>query len=185
RPSQALGFAVRTRFWDSASGANQSRGEPCERGSGPRRTRSHFSLVANLRRGSVSRSPQGAIRGGFAVSPRNSGRFARCACEDGALARARRERRASSMSAAWDSSPALSPVPRGERSRDAFNCVPGDQQSAPLINSFAAVRAVELLIIGATAREERRTNPSQRSRSAHERGRPSLPHGLVAVRTMI
>ena len=40
------------------------------------------------------------------------------------------------MSAAWDSSPALSPVPWGERSREAFNCVPGDQQSAPLINSF-------------------------------------------------
>jgi hypothetical protein len=40
------------------------------------------------------------------------------------------------MSAAWDSSPALSPVPWGERSREAFNCVPGDQQSAPLVNSF-------------------------------------------------
>ena len=101
-----------------------------------RRTRSHFSLVANRRRGSVNRSPQGAIRGGFAVSPQNSERFARCACCCGALAAARRERRASSMSAAWDSSPALSPVPWGERSREAFNCVPGDQQSAPLINSF-------------------------------------------------
>jgi len=42
------------------------------------------------------------------------------------------------MSAAWDSSPALSPVPWGERSREAFNCVPGDQQSAPLVNSFGA-----------------------------------------------
>lgn len=102
------------------------------------RSRSHFSLVANKGRGSVNRSPQGAIRGGFAVSPQNSGRFARCACCDGALARARRERRASSMSAAWDSSPALSPVPWGERSREAFNCVPGDQQSAPLVNSFGA-----------------------------------------------
>jgi hypothetical protein len=99
---------------------------------------SHFSLVANQRRGSVNRSPQGAIRGGFAVSPQNSGRFARCACCGGALARARRERRASSMSAAWDSSPALSPVPWGERSREAFNSVPGDQQSAPLVNSFGA-----------------------------------------------
>jgi hypothetical protein len=98
--------------------------------------RSHFSLVANQRRGSVNRSPQGAIRGGFAVSPQNSGRFARCACGGGALAGARRERRASAMSAAWDSFPALSPVPWGERSREAFNCVPGDQQSAPLINSF-------------------------------------------------
>ncbi len=100
--------------------------------------RSHFSLVANKGRGSVNRSPQGAIRGGFAVSPQNSGRLARCACLSGALARARRERRASSMSAAWDSSPALSPVPWGERSREAFNCVPGDQQSAPLVNSFGA-----------------------------------------------
>ena len=35
--------------------------------------RSHFSLVANKGRGSVNRSPQGAIRGGFAVSPQNSG----------------------------------------------------------------------------------------------------------------
>lgn len=93
---------------------------------------SHFSLVANRRRGSVNRSPQGAIRGGFAVSPQNSVRFARCACLSGALARARRERRASSMSAAWDSSPALCPVPWGERSREAFNSVPGDQQSAPV-----------------------------------------------------
>ena len=54
--------------------------------------RSHFSLVANQRRGSVNRSPQGAIRGGFAVSPRKSERFARCACGGGALATARRER---------------------------------------------------------------------------------------------
>lgn len=87
--------------------------------------RSHFSLVANRRRGSVNRSPQGAIRGGFAVSPQNSEPFARCACRDGALAGARRERRASAMSAAWDSSPALSPVPWGERNGEAFNCVPG------------------------------------------------------------
>ena len=100
------------------------------------RSRSHFSLVANRRRGSVNRSPQGAIRGGFAVSPQNSEPFARCACRDGALAGARRERRASAMSAAWDSSPALSPVPWGERNGEAFNCVPGDQQSAPLVNSF-------------------------------------------------
>ncbi len=87
--------------------------------------RSHFYLVANRRRGSVNRSPQGAIRGGFAVSPQKSERFARGACLSGALARARRERRASSMSAAWDSSPALSPVPWGERNGEAFNCVPG------------------------------------------------------------
>jgi hypothetical protein len=40
------------------------------------------------------------------------------------------------MSAAWDSSSALSPVPWGERNGEAFNCVPGDQQSAPLVNSF-------------------------------------------------
>jgi hypothetical protein len=40
------------------------------------------------------------------------------------------------MRAAWDNSPALSPVPWGERSREAFNCVSGDQQSAPLVNSF-------------------------------------------------
>lgn len=76
------------------------------------------------------------------------------------------------MSAAWDSSPALSPVPWGERSREAFNCVPGDQQSAPLINSFAAVRAVELLIIGATAREEQHHAPTlgPREPSARRRG---------------
>lgn len=104
---------------------------------------SHFSLVANLRRGSVNRSPQGAIRGGFAVSPQNSGRFARCPCCSAALARARRERRVRSMSAAWDSSPALSPVPWGERSREAFNCVPGDQQSAPLVNSFGVCEGGE------------------------------------------
>ncbi len=104
---------------------------------------SHFSLVANQRRGSVNRSPQGAIRGGFAVSPQNSGRFARCACCGVALARARRERRASAMRAAWDGSPALSPVPWGERSREAFNCVPGDQQSAPLVNSFSVCERAE------------------------------------------
>ena len=97
---------------------------------------SHFSLVANQGRGSVNRSPQGAIRGGFAVSPQNSERFARSTSCDSAPPSARRERRASAMSAAWDSSPALSPVPWGERSREAFNCAPGDQQSAPLINSF-------------------------------------------------
>ena len=121
---------------DGASGANPSRREHCERVGERLPMRSHFSLVANQRRGSVNRSPQGAIRGGFAVSPQNSERFARCACCDAALARARGERRASAMSAAWDSSPALSPVPWGERSREAFNCVPGDQQSAPLVNSF-------------------------------------------------
>jgi len=104
---------------------------------------SHFSLVANVRRESVNRSPQGAIRGGFAVSPQNSERFARCACCCGALAAARRERRASSMGAAWDSSPALSPVPWGERSQEAFNCVPGDQQSAPLVNSFGVCDEAE------------------------------------------
>ncbi len=87
--------------------------------------RSHFSLVANKGRGSVNRSPQGAIRGGFAVSPQKSERFARCARRGGALARPRRERRASTMNAAWNSSPALSPVPWGERSREAFNSVPG------------------------------------------------------------
>ncbi len=61
------------------------------------------------------------------------------------------------MSAAWDSSPALSPVPWGEKSREALNCVPGDQQSAPLINSSASATGPSLLIIGAKAREERRT----------------------------
>lgn len=105
--------------------ATPSRREPREGVRKPRRMRSHFSLVANRRRGSVNRSPQGAIRGGFAVSPQNSEPFARCACRDGALAGARRERRASAMSAAWDSSPALSPVPWGERNGEAFNCVPG------------------------------------------------------------
>jgi hypothetical protein len=107
------------------------------------RARSHFSLVANKGRGSVNRSPQGAIRGGFSVSPQNSERFARCACRDGALAAARRERRASAMSAASDRSPALSPVPWGERSREAFNCVPGDQQSAPMINSLGIGNGAE------------------------------------------
>jgi hypothetical protein len=47
------------------------------------------------------------------------------------------------MSAAWDSFPALSPVPWGERSREAFNCVPGDQQSAPLVNSFGVCDGAE------------------------------------------
>jgi hypothetical protein len=47
------------------------------------------------------------------------------------------------MSAAWDSSPALSPVPWGERSREAFNCVPGDQHSAPLVNSFGVCDGAE------------------------------------------
>ena len=146
----------RSHFQDGASEANQSRRERCELVGEGLQMRSHFSLVANKGRGSVNRSPQGAIRGGFAVSPQNSGRFARCACCGAALARARRERRASSMSAAWDSSPALSPVPRGERSREAFNCVPGDQHSAPLVNSFGVRVGPSLLIIGATAREEQR-----------------------------
>lgn len=47
------------------------------------------------------------------------------------------------MSAAWDSAPALSPVPWGERSREAFNCVPADQQSAPLVNSFGVCEGGE------------------------------------------
>ncbi len=128
--------------------------------------RSPFSLIANQRRGSVNRSPQGAIRGGFAVSPQNSGRFARCTCSGAALARARRERRASSMSAAWDSSPALSPVPWGERSREAFNCVPGDQQSAPMINSFGVRDRGEPVDHRGAARDERRT---VRLRRRHER----------------
>lgn len=127
-----------SHFRDNASAENPSRREACEWVGERLRMGSHFSLVANRRRGSVNRSPQGAIRGGFAVSAQNSGRFARCACCAAALAPARRERRASSMSAAWDSSPALSPVPWGERSREAFNSVPGDQQSAPLVNSFGA-----------------------------------------------
>jgi hypothetical protein len=38
---------------------------------------SQFSLVANQGRGSVNRSPQGAIRGGFAVSALVSAAFAR------------------------------------------------------------------------------------------------------------
>jgi hypothetical protein len=41
------------------------------------RSRSHFSLVANQRRGSVNRSPRGAIRGGFAVSAQIPRGFAR------------------------------------------------------------------------------------------------------------
>lgn len=131
-PSRAVHLSANGRRERSCAG--QKTPQRVVRSSRP--TRSHFSLVANRRRGSVNRSPQGAIRGGFAVSPQNSGRFPRCACCGSALARARRERRASSMSAPWDSSPALSPVPWGERSREAFNCVPGDQQSAPLINSF-------------------------------------------------
>ena len=49
------------------------------------------------------------------------------------------------MRAAWDGSPALSPVPWGERSREAFNCVPGDQQSAPLVNSFGVCDEAELV----------------------------------------
>jgi hypothetical protein len=49
------------------------------------------------------------------------------------------------MSAAWDSSFALSPVPRGERKREAFNCVPGNQQSAPLVNSFGVRDEAELV----------------------------------------
>jgi hypothetical protein len=101
---------------------------------------SHFPLLPNKGRGSVNRSPQGAIRGGFAVSPQNSGRFPRCASCDGSLARARRERRAS---AAWDSSPALPPVPWGERSREAFNCVPGVSRSASLINSVGGCDGCE------------------------------------------
>ena len=47
------------------------------------------------------------------------------------------------MGAAWDGSPALSPVPRGERSREAFNSVPGDQQSAPLVSSFGVCDEAE------------------------------------------
>jgi len=77
-----------------------------------------------------------------------------------ALARARRERRASSMSAAWDSSPSLSPVPWGERSREAFNCVPGDQQSPRWSTASAPATGPSLLIIGAKARDARRTVPA-------------------------
>jgi hypothetical protein len=49
------------------------------------------------------------------------------------------------MSATWDSSPALSPVPWGERSREAFNCVPGDQQVPRL---FGVSDGAGLLITG-------------------------------------
>jgi hypothetical protein len=131
---------------------------------------SHFSLVANRRRGSVNRSPQGAIRGGFAVSPRKSERFARSTSCDGAPASARRERRASSMGAAWDGSPALCPVPWGERSREAFNCVPGDQQSAPLVSSFGAASTAGLLIVEAKACEARLTVQARRRREPSARG---------------
>lgn len=58
------------------------------------------------------------------------------------------------MSAAWDSSSALSAVPWGERSREAFNCVPGDQQVQCL---FGVRGKVGLLIMGSKAREARRT----------------------------
>jgi hypothetical protein len=139
---------------------------------------SHFSLVANLRRESVNRSPQGAIRGGFAVSPQKSERFARCACCGGALAAARRERRASSMSAPWDSSPALSPVPWGERSREAFNCVPGDQQSAPLVNSFGVRDGAEPVDHRGDG-SGGATNGACRCTSRTARERPSV--GLLAA----
>jgi hypothetical protein len=61
------------------------------------------------------------------------------------------------MSAAWDGSPALSPVPRGERSGEAFNSVPGDQQLQRL---FGVHDRRELLIIGAGVREEEMNGPS-------------------------
>lgn len=81
------------------------------------------------------------------------------------------------MSAAWDSSPALSPVPWGERSREAFNSVPGDQQ----VRRLVGVRdGGELLSIGAKARDERRTVPpharwrAERTRSERRRASAGL-----------
>lgn len=105
--------------------------------------RSQTTLVATPRRDSVIRSPRGEIRGGFAVSPKKSERFARRAGGDVALARASRQRRKSSMSDAWDSSPSLCPVPWGERIPEASNCVPVVHQSAPLINSAGVREKIE------------------------------------------
>lgn len=176
-PRPTTWIRKRSHFRDRASRATPSHREPCERVGYALRMRSHFSLVANRRRGSVNRGPQGAIRGGFAVSPQNSEPFARCACCGGALASARRERRASSMSAAWDSSPALSPVPWGERSREAFNCVPGDQQLAPLVNSFGVCDGAEPVhhrgdgLRGATNGARCCTSRTARVKSERRRGR--------------
>jgi hypothetical protein len=70
---------------DRASGANPSRREPRERVRKSLPMRSPQYLVADYRRGTVNRSPRGAIRGGFAVSPQVSGRFARGVSCDGAF----------------------------------------------------------------------------------------------------
>jgi hypothetical protein len=183
----------------SANGENPSHREPQRRVRKPLPMRSQISLVANKGRGSVNRSPQGAIRGGFAVSAQESACFARCSSCDGALARTRRERRASAMSAAWDSSPALSPVPWGERSREVFNCVPGDQQSAPLINSFGVCGGAEPVdhrgdgSRGATngtgsaasqterATSERRRGRGRRRASRRRRGRRRRPPPILCA----
>jgi hypothetical protein len=70
--------------------------------------RSHFSLVANQRRGSVNRSPQGAIRGGFAVSALVSAAFARRRVARVLFAPGDGESAAASFSAGADSFAALS-----------------------------------------------------------------------------
>ena len=88
---QPIGFAGFRCRVDGASGETPSRKEPERVVRRQLPMRSHCSLVANQRRGSVNRSPRGAIRGGFAVSPQNSERFARGACCGAALAPARRE----------------------------------------------------------------------------------------------
>src|SRR5690606_15709062 len=111
---------------------------------------------------SVNGSPQGAIRGGFAVSPQNSGRFARCASYDVALARARRERRASSMSAAWDGCLALSPVPWGREAERRLTAYPAINSRPRWLAASASATRPSLLSIGATAREERQMVQARR-----------------------
>lgn len=81
------------------------------------RYRSHFSLVANRRRGSINRSPQGAIRGGFAVSGLVSGAFARRRAARVHFALVDKERAVAIVSPGADSFGALS-LSAGERSRE-------------------------------------------------------------------
>ena len=83
RPREIAGLRLCDRLFNSE--VRQTKFEP-------------VFLVANQRRGSVNRSPQGAIRGGFAVPPQKAERT-RAARVDAVLSRVLAERRQSAYPA--------------------------------------------------------------------------------------
>ena len=88
-------------------------------GSSPRVGANHPSTQTRWK-ASVNGAPQVHASGASSFCAEVRG-FACCAGGGAALAGARRERDASATRGSWDASLALSPVPWGERAREAFN----------------------------------------------------------------